>query len=206
MAVDMRLKESCAGISLLLLSSIAAEAATAQPDPKPMRVLTVCEVLENLKHYRGREVAVVGRLSFALFDGSWLSEEGCGKTALASDPHWPHAIFLSCFGAPAAKHSLERDIDESMLESKLKRLRRTTKLGTSSTLWMSAEGKKGGATEEKECWWLIVGRIESRPLKPGQGYGAVRAQTSLCSTAGSGREIRDDDIHVSTADDPPGQR
>src|SRR3982751_2653023 len=97
-------------------------------DREALVPLTVCEVLENEHQYAGKMVAVMGRLSWSMLDGTWLSENGCSEKVPPSDPNWPYAVFLSCFDQakpPAIVGQLK--IDRAALEAKLSRLRKTTK-------------------------------------------------------------------------------
>src|SRR5690242_3411482 len=80
----------------LALHSQDAPSGSARRNPPPAILLTVCELLEELPHYAGKTVAVVGRLSSLPFDGVWLSENGCNAKAPPSNSTLPYVVFLGC--------------------------------------------------------------------------------------------------------------
>jgi hypothetical protein len=164
-------------VGILLVSHAAAAAEALKP-------LSVCEVLEHLPHYTGKMVAVVGRMSSSLLDGAWLSENGCSGAA-SSDPNWPYTVFLGCFEEtkPTALPG-KLNVDEQVLQEKLKRLRKTTTLGYHESLVMSPSGESK-AVQQRDMWVIVYGRVKS-PTKGRRGwFGAVRARAQICADPGA---------------------
>ena len=117
----------------------AARARTERPLATP---LTVCESLESADQYAGKVSAVVGRLSSDPFDGAWLSENGCDGKVPPSDPHWPYAVFLSCYGNTRPNPGEgQPDIDCEALKATLDHLRQTTRLGYDTSLIVPRSGE-----------------------------------------------------------------
>jgi hypothetical protein len=179
-------------------AQVRSSAATPGPhEREALKPLTVCEVLENLSQHAGKMVAVVGRLSWSMFDGQWLSENSCSSKVPPSDPDWPYAIFVGFCSVekrpPAMPGKLK--VDAAVLEAKLIRLRKTTSLGYYGTVLMPRPGEGGEPNKirQKETWSVLFGRIEAAPPGKRGGFGAVRAQAQLCSGDGPGLDIEEPD-------------
>jgi hypothetical protein len=91
--------------------------------------LTVCDVLANLSKHAGKVVGVVGRLSWNMTDGGWLSQNGCGPRVPRGDPNFPFAIQLICVGGTSPlPPSPDFHFDPAAFRRQLKRLRKSTPL------------------------------------------------------------------------------
>jgi hypothetical protein len=176
----------CLAIPLSLHAQDAppASAQTERPRATP---LTVCELLEDVDQNTGKIVAVVGRLSSELFDGAWLSEDGCNAKVPPSDPHWPYAVFLGCFDDTRPDPAEGKpDIDSEALKAKLERLRKTTQLEYYTPLVTPRPGQPPQKPRPtKETWAVAFGRIKPAPTGQKGWFGGVRARAQLCSSSES---------------------
>jgi len=162
----------------------AASGRTELPRGTPV---TVCELLEDLDGYRGKIVAVIGRLSSEPFDGAWLSESGCDAKVAPSNAHWPYAVFLGCFDDTRPDPTEgEPEIHSEVLKAKLERLRETTQLGHYTPLVAPRVGEAPQKPRlKKETWAIAFGRIKPAPKGQTGWFGAVRAKAQLCSKSES---------------------
>jgi hypothetical protein len=162
-------------------------AAPARTERHRATPLAVCELLENADQYAGKVVAVVGRLSSSPLDGAWLSENDCSGKVPRSDPHWPYAVFLGCFGDTKPNTGEGKaDINAEVLNAKLDRLRKTTQLEYYTPLVAPRPGEAPQKPQpKKETWAVAFGRIKLPPMGHGGWFGAVRAQAQLCSSSDS---------------------
>lgn len=191
-AIPRACVRSCGG--LLRLAAIILIATTAGTGAEKLAPATVCEVLENVPVYAGKMVAVVGRLSSNPFDGAWLSENACGSKVEPSDPNFPYAVFLDCFGQTkplplAGKLTL----DEQVLQQKLDRLRRTTRLEYYDALVIAEPGQvvEKRSIRRRETWAVVYGRLKPAPQGSPGWFGAVRAKAQLCAAEGAKLEIEE---------------
>ena len=149
-----------------------------QPPKTVIPVLTVCEALRNIKSYRGKEIAVVGRSAFT-FEGDFISEQ-CEPdgTVMIQGHKWLTTIYLTHVDETFATQKTLA-IDENLLQQKLALVRRSTNLTTRN----KPPQEKGMFSDH---WLAVVGRLESPGLliphrppqgvdpvnKPGNGYGS----------------------------------
>jgi hypothetical protein len=169
--------------------------AARRHSPEALATLTVCEVLENLGQHAGQMVAVVGRLSTNPFDGAWLSENGCSSKVLPSDANWPYTIFLGCFEDSRPHAIMGRlNLDRAVLDAKLDRLRKTTKLEYYYPLVVPTPGQEVKKVQRKETWSVVFGRLKPSPPGIRGAFGAVRAQAQLCSGQGATLDIEEPDL------------
>lgn len=184
------LRLSASGVMLCSLGGILdSKALAADQNLKP---LTVCDVLDDLPHYVGKIVPVLGRLSSNLFDGAWLSEGHCSNKVEPIDPNWPYAIYLGCpdEARPPRVHE-KLEINKAALQAALSRLRKTTTLKHYDSTVVKEPSKKVERVRKRETWSIVLGRIVASPQ--GQTYGAVRARAELCAGEGAALDIEDPD-------------
>lgn len=174
-------------LSLLFTAAVL----TARPLLKPV---TVCDVLEQVSIYEGREVLVIGRLSTNFFDGIWLSQGVCNKNVPVRDPNFPYAIVINQSSTKPRLPPNLSTLDHSALQAKMKELRRTTSLGFDENLWVSKDGRRTGTVAEKEKWGIMLGRVESE----GGPYGAVHAMVRLIGSAKDLRVIDDSKFNLNS--------
>jgi hypothetical protein len=185
--MHVKLIALCLAIPLAIGAQSISAPSTVRATHTLATLLTVCELLENVDQYDGSVVAVVGRLSSNVFDGVWLSENDCSGKVASSDPHWPYAVFLSCYADERPNPDEDKlDINAEALKAKLDRLRKTTQLEYYTPLFLPRSGETSHQPQaqtqpKKEVWAVAVGRIKPRLAGQKGGYGAVRAKAQLCS-------------------------
>ena len=147
-------------------------------------VLTVCEVLENIDLYRGKDVVIIGRLEWT-FEGGFLHEKcNADDRVLIQGSRWVSMIALG-----AAERSAETDgplpVDEGVIREKLRPVD-----GYRSEQHAEGEDRspvaRSGIKLAFAEWVAVYGTLESparlkphvppsasRPRNtPGNGYGA----------------------------------
>lgn len=122
---------------------MAAEEPTLQP-------VTVCEVLQNLAAYDGKEAAIVGRYSFRQ-TGRWLGQQKCDPKAAVSGKQSPNSLWLAYDPADAPKPPAVLAVDDALLAQKLRDVKRTTALT-----------RFHFGSSDYDAWALIYGRVEIR--------------------------------------------
>lgn len=142
------------GLALASLVLTGVSIATADDIP----ILTVCEVLGDLKTYAGKSVIVVGRSSSS-DEGSWLTED-CGLKVMLGEREFGTSISVSYVrDRNAAPPQLPKGfvVDQGTLQQKLAQLKRTTRLRTYQD------------HKYDDQWIAIFGRLEAR-LPPQADY------------------------------------
>ena len=146
------------GYSLALACLVLTGVSIATADDIP--ILTVCEVLGNLKTYAGKSIIVVGR-SASTDEGSWLTED-CGLKVMVGEREFSASISATYVPSRnAAPPQLPKGfvVDQGTLQQKLAQLKRTTRLRT----------YKDHQYDDK--WIAMFGRLEAR-LPPQADYAA----------------------------------
>jgi len=130
---------------VLLVSSFSLVAATV-----PVPILTVCDILQDLRAYNGRIVIVVGKASFT-GEGTWLTAS-CSHTLKTAGHTWPNVIATSRATSlddePAPTIPPAFRWDDEMLRQKLATIVPATRLGG------------------REYWMAVYGRLETRDPLP----------------------------------------
>jgi len=141
-------------------------------------VLTVCEVLRDLKLFNGKDVVIVGRSGWT-FEGTFLSEdcEPDGRTTIQGNK-WLSLIYVSDEDQRSGRQT-GFHFDEELLRRKLEEVKRTTR----PTSEQKAIPKSNPFADR---WLAVLGRLVS-PVKllphrpphasqskniPGNGFGA----------------------------------
>jgi hypothetical protein len=96
------------------------------PNPS-VRPVTVCEVLANLDTYRGKTVAVVGRLG-GTDEGVWLAQDNCDHELQSNGFIWPNMLWITTNSHAPSPAEGSRLIDKKVLEEKVLQLAAGTKL------------------------------------------------------------------------------
>jgi len=126
-------------------------------DP-PIAPVGVCEILRDLSHMDGKDVAVLGRYSFRSDEGRWVSEQSCDPPAASPSELW---LVEDTREAPKPPEPFE--IDTPVLHKKLVDIERHTALG-----------KFRFGTPDYDRWAVVYGRVESR-----KGDDAKKAPANL---------------------------
>jgi hypothetical protein len=141
-------------------------------------VLTVCEVLNNLEHYEGRTVIVVGR-STGTFEGSWLDED-CGMKVVRAEHEFRATISIAySTGDFAPPPELPEGFrwDKNILQQKLSLVKRTTKIRTHKH-------------EDSDVWLAVFGRLETGlPRKVNIGKGRYGYTSGFGHLSGSPAQL-----------------
>lgn len=144
--------------------------------------LTVCDVLSGLHKHNGRLVAIVGRISGQMFDGSWMYFEDCGPASSAGTPRWEPVVFLGCSAGERPPSTEGVAIDQAALEKQIQLLREREHLRSPELPEPDLGGKPGVPARDR--WSVVVGRLTAAPTGKG-GFGAIRARARLCSNPNS---------------------
>jgi hypothetical protein len=135
-----------------------------------VKVLTVCEVLADVKRYANSAVIVVGRMerSVDLTDHyEFLSEDQCEHPVITHQHVWSNKIQVwtsSDKGMPKPLHA-KLQLEQSTLAAKLLAVQRTTKLGTHEEPYFKKNGNSfeyAGQRAIPNEWAVAYGRIVRR--------------------------------------------
>jgi hypothetical protein len=107
--------------------------------------LGVCEVLREIASLTGKDVPVLGRLSYRE-NGRWMSEQTCDPAAPAPPELW---LLESSRDGPMPPRDYE--IDAVVLKRKRIEMERHTSLG-----------KFRFGTQDYDRWAIVYGRVEPR--------------------------------------------
>ena len=120
-----KLSISLLAITLLIAGQTAKpfQRQDSAPARRPIPPLTVCEVLSELHQHNGKLVAVLGRLSSQMFDGTWLYMEKCGPAASRGTSPWEFAVFLGCSAGEPPPRTSALFVDPIAVNKKLEILR-----------------------------------------------------------------------------------
>lgn len=118
---------------------------TSLPD-RPLRPVTVCEVISDLDAYGGKTVAVVGRLG-GTDEGTWLDEENCPRPLQTNGFTWPSALWITTGPTAPTRAEGERLIDKDVLKKKVLEVSSRTKLR---------------ARPDHDSYAVLYGRLETR--------------------------------------------
>lgn len=116
----------------------------------PVTPMTVCEVLRDLPAETGKTVAVLGRYSYRVNGGNWVSEDTCGTPA-PGQPPGPTAEFWMTVDRNAPRLPDDYELDAPALHRKLAEMQRHTTLA-----------KFRFGTPDYDRWAVVWGRIEPR--------------------------------------------
>lgn len=137
----------------------------------PIKPVTVCEVLANLKKFSGKPVAIVGRLdcTYNVIDTHcYLVEGRCNHPFLSHGEAWPNKIWLEWEHLDSDTPRTSAAVDEVALREKLAVVRRSTSLGSHRVMQMKLiDGviKPIGWANEPDTWGVGYGHIiKGRPV------------------------------------------
>jgi hypothetical protein len=77
----------------MLLANVIIIPLLFQPNAG-IKLLTVCEVLDNLTVYRGRVISITGPL-ITNEEGAWLSSDSCPKPFVTEGYAWPKEMAIN---------------------------------------------------------------------------------------------------------------
>jgi hypothetical protein len=197
--------------NVVLLGIVLLAGSHAQPNPQPLKPVTVCEILMNQEKYNGTNVAAIGRSS-QTSEGHWLMEDKCDRNYETNGFVWENIIWVQCCSQPAPDPSSgSLLLDEAALIEKLAQLRKSTKLQMiSRQSYRVTDGKSAGRVNIKDTWAVVYGRIDARKnLRTysigknqvrGIGYGQIgAAPAQIVTNETSMRFIKDEEYPSSTA-------
>ena len=115
-----------------------------QTSPVTAQPVTVCDVLNDLKAYNGKSVAVLGRWSGTV-EGEWLSQD-CSHPLRTGNYTWHSTLSLE-WNAQASTRFEVTGLDQSAVAKALESVKKTTKL-------------RAG-----DRWALVFGRLNTQELK-----------------------------------------
>jgi hypothetical protein len=133
-----------------------------------VRVLTVCEVLGDVKRYADTAVAVVGRMerSVSLADHyEFLSEDRCDHPVITHGHVWSDKIgILADWEEGMPKPPIDRPkLERSVLAAKLMVVRTTTKLGVHQEPQLKVDGRSIMYAVVPNEWATVYWRIVTVP-------------------------------------------
>ena len=123
-------------------------AGGAQEQSAFLKPVTVCEVIQNLKEYDEKAVAVVGRFSYRS-DGRWISQDGCAPTSGADQVPQTALIWLSLEAQSAPRLAGGYQLDGTTTSEKLQLMKKRT------TLKQFRFG-----TPDYDRWAVVYGQIK----------------------------------------------
>ena len=146
-------------ISLAVLPAVFGQSNS----DRPIKPVTVCEVLGDLQTYNGKDLAIIGRfdcLSNLLDRTCFLAQDQCQRPITTAGHVWPTKLFIIedwHDGVPQPP-SANPQIDEPSLIETLMILRKTTNLSLhQKTIFKTAKGE----------WGLAYGKVfSSLELEP----------------------------------------
>jgi hypothetical protein len=155
---------------LITVFAAVLPAMFGQPKPdQPVKPVMVCEVLGDLLKYRGKNLAILGRLDCgdSLIDRNcFLAEDQCERPVITEGYVWPSRVFVGEHweeGMPKPPSGTPQ-IDEPTLIEKLSLLRKTTKLGFHEVPMFKTKGRtitfwKFGNVKDE--WGVAYGNVFS---------------------------------------------
>jgi hypothetical protein len=147
-----------------LAAAIAFGQANAE---EPIKVVTVCDILSDPAGFNGKLIAVLGRYD-ATDEGSWLSEDGCGRKLETSGAAVHISVWRVPRGSPSQPVPRMPALDQDSLKAKLAQAGKTTKLGK-HLRYQCSVSISDGKTSQPECGWpelpdqwaIAYGRVET---------------------------------------------
>lgn len=140
--------------------------STNQSVTKPT-LLTLCEVLADLKSNNGRIVSLVGRLTNT-DEGAWLSADNCPNAHVTADFIWPNMVWLRedpSLPSLASKGAIDaRRLDEAFVKAK-----EAAKLRGPNDRWAIVQG----IFETRERLETVLS-LDGKTVR-GYGYGHLNA-------------------------------
>ena len=157
-------RASCLTIVLMM---IPCSAVGQQKLNGPAKVLTVCEVLGDLKRYADTAVAVVGRMerSVSRVDHyEFLSQGRCEHPVITHGHVWANKfqVWTDWKGGGPMPPSDRPNLQGTVVAAKLSIVRKTTKLGSDEEPGFKADGHPIIVAVPKE-WAVVYGRIVRSP-------------------------------------------
>ena len=146
---------------------LVGTAVGQQKPDKQLKVLTVCEILDNLDRYAGTDVVSVGReeRNVSLIDQySFLSQDGCEHPVVTHGHKWSNKIQIwtdwedGMPKPPADRPALIR----SILKTKLSIVQKTTTLGVAEVPYFIGKGnsiRHNGERTVPNRWVAVYGRL-----------------------------------------------
>jgi hypothetical protein len=134
---------------------------------RPVKPITVCEVLGDLPKYSGKDFAIMGRVDCgsSFIDRTFfLAEDQCERPVTTDGYSWPTKIMIVDYwdeGMPKPP-SAKPHIDEPTLIDKLSLLRKTTKLGLHREALFKTEGPTftfSHFADVKDEWGVAYGKV-----------------------------------------------
>ena len=162
-------KYSIQVVAVLLAFRPGLAVAQVKAD-EPIKVLTVCEVLSDLEHYDGRQIAILGRFDRGgLIDGGCaLVEDRCEKPVVTKGYVWKNRIDVP-FVSTALQQTAEIVLDEAQLNEKLDLVRKSSDLRCTDWPVFLPSGKITRRSI-KDQWAVAYGEIQFRKgLEPPTG-------------------------------------
>jgi hypothetical protein len=144
-------------------------------------LLTVCEALEKRLQYNDKLVAIVGVMTNT-FEGSWLSDMGCGEPVKTQGFTWPNLIAIMVSPETIPDPPALDFIDQATLNLKIELVKGRNELRQ----FRGSPSDSGGTPDFSDRLVVASGRFETRPeLRPsqrkngqgdwGNGYGHLNA-------------------------------
>lgn len=92
------------------VSALTGVDITPLPKPEELPVLSMCELFDNLRAYRGKRIAVRGYVSGGM-EGAWIFDAPCkGSGFVTNGYRWPASLSLGGMGASIPEPPRIRDL------------------------------------------------------------------------------------------------
>jgi len=146
---------------------VASIAAGQQGSDSRVKVLTVCEVLDDLDRYADTNIAIVGRMlySVSVIDHyEFLSQDHCKRAVITHGHVWSNEIQVWTFLEPGMPRPPgdKPELAQAEITAKLTEVRKTTKLGTHTEPGLDARGRPNAASMPNN-WAVVYGRLVRSP-------------------------------------------
>lgn len=144
---------------LLLLIPSSFSLAHQTESEVTLKPISVCEIFAAPQSFRGKKVAVIGRLGTTM-EGWWLSEESCEQQRKVDNYVGPYIIWLKYDSSAPSAFSGDMPIDMNFSNKKLVEIIKTTKLRS-----------------DHDAWVIVYGQLEAKKKlkRGGNGYGHLGA-------------------------------
>ena len=145
-----------------------AEPPRSVEPPKKVKIVTVCELLENIQQYANTSLAVVGRLDQpgeSLIDRyEFLAQDHCAHPIATKEYVWPSKVFISVQTEEELPGPLndQPEMDHTLLAEKFSAVRKATKLGFHKRPQFKNEGggvKLSKFADVRDEWAVAYGLI-----------------------------------------------
>jgi len=113
-------------IQMIVATAVLGISFPAMAQLPSVQPVTVCDVLSNTGAYRGKAIAVVGRLG-GTDGGTWLDEE-CINHIERDGFQWPNLIWITSDPEAPSAEAVAKLIDKKVLEAKVFEVAARTKL------------------------------------------------------------------------------